>query len=147
MSIGSGGACDVITTCSCEGIVLGEVSAPGAPNALIVSPAAGPGSLVDLSFQRNGATNYNVYVSTDPGTFPFLVNAPSAGKKSCDVPFNSQLGGKGLILGYDVEAGITGGAGAFYILISGDDGPATEGSLGSSSAGTDDRTAESLCAD
>ena len=63
------------------------------------------------------------------------------------MPFSSQLGGKGLILGYDVEAGISGGSGALYILITGDGGPATEGTLGSTSGGTDDRTAESFCAD
>ena len=91
--------------------------------------------------------DYNVYVSTNPSTFPFQVNSPSVGKKDCDVPFNAQLGGKGLILGYDVEAGITGGSGVSYILITGDSGPATEGTLGSSSAGTNDRTAEAFCAD
>jgi hypothetical protein len=138
-----GGGCQVATTCACASIVLGEVSPPGAAVPLTVSRS---GSLVDLTFAKvAGATHYNVYISTQAATLPFAVASAAVGKRDCQVPWVSQLGGKGLILGYDVEAGIA-TSNIHYILITGDKGPATEGPLGTTSAGAE-RFADWPCAD
>jgi len=137
------GACNVTTTCSCSTIALDEVSGSGSAIPLVVTRS---GSLVDLSFAKNGAASYNVYVSTEASTQPFQVGSSAVGKKDCAVPWNSQLGGKAVILGYDVETGISGGTGVYYILVTGDDGPSTEASLGVASGGAG-RVADSYCAD
>jgi len=135
------GACNVTTTCTCSSIVQGEVSAPGAavPLTLVRS-----GSLVNMTFQKTPAVNFNIYVSTQPSTQPFQVTSPT-GKKSCDVPFTTQLGGKALVQNYNVEAGITAPSNIYYILVTGDIGTGTEGTLGTGSAGP--RTADFRCAD
>jgi hypothetical protein len=137
------GNCNVTTTCSCSSILLGEVSGPAAVVPLTV---ARNGSNVNLTFQKTPAVNFNIYVSTQPSTLPFQVLDPSVGKKTCDVGYTTQLGGKALVQNYDVEAGITTPSNIYYILVTGDSGTATEGPLGNTSAGPA-RSADSRCED
>jgi hypothetical protein len=100
------------------------------------------GAVVNLSFEHVGAAHYNVYVSTSPQSVPFDVTG-GVGKKDCDVPWVPSLGGTALVTAYDVDAGITPGAAVHYILVSGDNGSSTEGSLGFSSSS--ERTAAAYC--
>ena len=138
------GQCNVTTTCSCAGIVLGEVSGVGAAVPLTVERA---GSNVKLTFQKiTGATHYNVYVSTLASTLPFEVTTPGVGKKSCSVAWNGVLGGKAVIQSYDVDSGFAPNTPVLYILVSGDKGIASEGSLGFTSDATP-RDATFRCAD
>ncbi len=138
-----GGGCNVTTSCDCATIVVGEVS----PTGGIPLTVKRNGSLVDLKFQRvTGATSYNVYVSTQASTLPFGVADPGVGKKSCGVPWQNQLGGTAVSNGFDVEAGIAPGQAAYFILVTADDGPTTEGPLGFTSNSTA-RDADSRCAD
>ena len=144
--IAVGGGCDVTASCeSCDSILVGEVSPVGDSQPLIVTRN---GSLVDLKFRRaTGATNYNVYVSTQATTLPMQVGDSNVGKTICDIPWTGQFGGTAVSNGIDVESGITGGDGMYYILVSGDDGAPTEGTLGFTSGFSSERDADSRCAD
>ncbi len=102
------------------------------------------GALVHLTFEHIGATNYNVYVSTLPATAPFAVDPP-AGKKDCDVAWTPMIGGRARVANYDVEAGIAAASPVHYILVTGDNGTPSEGTLGFTSAGAE-RSADSRCA-
>ncbi len=139
VAVGAAGNCNVSTTCSCSSIVLGEVSDDPA-RLLQVAPA---GALVNLTFENIGAPNYNVYVSTAPATQPFQVDS-GIGKRDCDVPWTPVLGGKATVQNYDLEAGLV-SADLYLILVTGDNGPPTEGTLGFTSS-SGERSATSRCA-
>jgi hypothetical protein len=142
-AVETGGNCNVTTTCDCSAMLVGEVS----PTGGIPLTIKRDGALVDLKFQRaTGAMRYNVYVSTQASTLPFGVTDPGTGKKSCAVPWQSQIGGTGVSLGFDVEAGIAPNQNIYYILVTGDRGSTTEGTLGFTSDATD-RAADARCAD
>ena len=135
--------CDDVGFCNCSVLFPPEVSPVGQPPLRV----SRNGALVDLTFRRaTGATNHNVYVSTSPFTQPFAVTDPAEGKKDCGVPWTGGFGGAGEIAGYDVEAGISPGAPIYFILMSGDNGAPTEGTLGFDSDATE-READSRCAD
>ena len=53
-------------------------------------------------------------------------------------------GGMRQVTGYTVESGITSGATVYYILVTADNGAATEGPMGDDSSGAA-RTADSYC--
>jgi len=118
---------------------VGEVSGQGAPSPLRVQRS---GAAVNLSFEHVGAVHYNVYVSTNPQSVPFDVTG-GAGKMDCGVQWAPSLGGTALVTAYDVDSGITPGSTVHYILVSGDNGSSTEGSLGFSSSS--ERTADTYC--
>ncbi len=118
-----------------------------------VSPSSDPakhlavvkdGSNVDIQFQDVSAAHYNVYVSTSPVTQPFAVTSSATGKKDCGVATTSIAGGMRQVTGYAAESGITTPATVYYILVTADNGAATEGPLGNDSAGTA-RTADGYC--
>jgi hypothetical protein len=69
------------------------------------------------------------------------------GQRICDIAWVGQFGGTAVSTGIDVESGIIGGTGVYYILVSGDDGAPTEGTLGFTSGVVSERDADSRCAD
>lgn len=103
------------------------------------------GSTVDLRFEDTGSSRYNVYVSNAPGTSPFRVSSPADGKQDCDAAATSIGGGMKQVTGYDLDAGITGSTSLLFVLVTADNGPATEGALGTASSSIP-RTADSYCA-
>lgn len=119
-----------------------EVSPPSDPAHHLVVIKNGSG--VDLQFQEVASSNYNVYVSTSPNTHPFAVASSSTGKKDCAATTTSIAGGMLQVTGYAVESGITATASVYYILVTADNGPATEGPLGSDSQLVE-RTADGYC--
>ncbi len=119
-----------------------EVSPPSDPAHHLVVVKNGSG--VDLQFQEVASSNYNVYVSTSPNTHPFAVASSSTGKKDCAATTTSIAGGMLQVTGYAVESGITATASVYYILVTADNGPATEGPLGSDSQLVE-RTADGYC--
>jgi hypothetical protein len=119
-----------------------EVSGPGAPELLVSKGISG----IDLTFSDTGSSRYNLYVSNSPGTGPFRVDSPLDGKKSCALA--GLIPGPGptwTLGGYDTDAGITGPRRVLFILVTADNGPGTEGTLGSNSASAE-RSADSRCA-
>jgi hypothetical protein len=118
-----------------------------------VSGAASPplrvqksGTRVTLTFANAGATRYNLYVSKTAGTAPFRVASSANGKKAC-VLSGVTSAGAGLLqaANVDLDTGITGTKRILYFLVTADNGPATEGSLGKRTGGVE-RTADSYCA-
>ncbi len=119
-----------------------EVS-PGSVNGLRVSKGAAG---VTVRFEDVGSAHYNLYVSSHPSTAPFAVTDPQTGKRSCALAGAAPVGGGMLeVAGYDLDAGITGPKNILFFLVTADNGPQTEGSLGKSSA-LIERTADSYCA-
>ncbi|MGA9751673.1 MAG: hypothetical protein WBS54_07780 [Acidobacteriota bacterium] len=119
-----------------------EVSPPSDPAHHLV--VVKNGSNVDLQFQDVACTHNNVYVSAGPITHPFAVASSAEGKKDCAAATTSIAGGMRQATGYAVEAGITTTASVYYILVTADNGPATEGPLGSDSQLVE-RTADGYC--
>ena len=104
------------------------------------------GSTVDIIFEDTGSANYNIYVSNQPGTSPFLVSSSAGGKRICAVA-KADSGNPGMLAaeGVDISSGITGNTDVLYFLVTADNGSGTEGTLGyNSSGGT--RTADAYCA-
>jgi hypothetical protein len=104
---------------------------------------------VDLRFEDVGSTHYNLYVSKTPFTSPFRVSDPSQGKIGCALAGVTSIGG-GLheVTGYDLDEGLTGDTSLLYFLVTADNGPPTEGSLGAQfipPAAPAARTADSYC--
>lgn len=104
------------------------------------------GSAVDIIFEDTGSVNYNIYVSNQAGTSPFLVSSGINGKRICAVAkASSESPGMLVAEGVDISSGITGGASLLFFLVAGDNGSGTEGPLGfDSSGGT--RSADAYCA-
>jgi len=103
------------------------------------------GKAVDLTFEDTGSTHYDLYVSTSPVSTPFAVSDPRSGKKDCALAGVVSAGGGMLTVpAYDLSAGITGGTGVLYVLITADNGPGAEGPLGRTSDAVD-RTADARC--
>ena len=99
---------------------------------------------VDLIIDDIGATDYNVYVSTDPSTAPFDAT-PTAGKVDCGMPVTPAGGGSLVISGYVPEVGILQTSDVYFMLVTGDSGAGSEGPLGFTSGGTQ-RSANTACA-
>ncbi len=102
------------------------------------------GSNVNIQFEDIGAQSYNLYVSNNPNTHSFSVSSSSDGKKDCNITINNDLGEMLEVLNYNLENGITGDTSKLFILVSGDNGSGTEGSLGFDSFSIE-RTASSYC--
>lgn len=103
------------------------------------------GTGVDLRFEDTGSSHYDLYVSTSPHTNPFAVASPGAGKKVCALSGLVPAGNGMLQLtGYDLSAGIAGSPQVLFVLVTADNGPSAEGSLGKTSAGVV-RTVDSAC--
>ncbi len=98
------------------------------------------GDATTLSFQDVGAAHYNVYVSRSADTAPFRVADLPQGKRDCAVPTETDGFGRRKIVSYDLDAGA-----ALFVLVTADDGPGTEGSLGRDAAGAH-RDADARCA-
>jgi hypothetical protein len=103
------------------------------------------GANVDMTFEDVGSTRYDLYVSTAPGTSPFAVASAQSGKKDCGLA-GVATAGPGLlgVTNYDLGAGITGDTGLLCVLVTADNGPGTEGTLGHASNGAP-RTADAGC--
>ncbi len=101
-----------------------------------------------LNFEDVGASSYNIYVSTTPSTHTFLVTNNKAGVKHC-AQSSTGPDGNGMRTSQDVslEQGFhpTADTSLLFILMTGDNGFGTEGTMGKDSAGLD-RTADSYCA-
>jgi hypothetical protein len=100
---------------------------------------------VDISFEDTGSLSYNLYVSTVPGTLPFLVASSEQGNKVCALDGLIPSGGRMSLSGYVLEEGITGPLEALYFLVTADNGAGTEGPLGLTSSGVE-RASDSSCA-
>jgi len=123
---------------------IGEVSGGAIRQLALRRSETVPGT-VDLVFQDVGAARYNIYVSTRPQTLPFAVSDPAAGGRSCAVQGLVQAPGGMLELrGQDLGAGIAGNPPVLFVLVTADNGPPTEGSLGRTSS-LAERTADSYC--
>lgn len=103
------------------------------------------GANVDLRFEDTGSTSYNLYVSSLPATSPFKVAAAGDGKKECGLAGLVSIGG-GMkqLTNYDPSAGLTGNTSILFFLVTADNGPGTEGSLGTNSS-LAERTSDSYC--
>ena len=100
---------------------------------------------MDIEFEDLGATNYNVYVSVQRGTDPFLVTDVDQGKRDCAVSVTPAGPEMLRTTSYDVEEGFATASNIYYILVSADNGSPYEGPLGYQSGGRE-RTADSYCA-
>ncbi|MBP7149203.1 MAG: hypothetical protein KBD01_16865 [Acidobacteria bacterium] len=118
-----------------------EVSAAAGPPMTVVRRADGR---LDLAFADVGALHYNLYVSRAAGTHSFEVGAPDRGKVDCDVA-TMGAGGVRMVQDYDADAGLAGDPSLLFLLVTADNGPATETTLGADSAGLE-RTATASCA-
>jgi hypothetical protein len=112
----------------------------------LCDPRLENGANVDIRFADTGSSRYNLYVSKTPSTHPFHVASP-AGKKECALSgLVSVGGGMKELQNYDLDAGLSVPPGTvLYILVTADNGPGTEGTPGTDSAGAD-RTTDSSCA-
>ena len=100
---------------------------------------------MDISFEDVGSTSYNIYVSKTPGTGPFVVSDPASGKRECGLAGITSIGGgMSQVPGYSLESGLAGDTSLLFFLVTADNGPGTEGSLGRDSALVE-RTADSYC--
>jgi len=134
-----GGECDLSTSCSCPAGPPGEVSDdPGHFLRLYKN-----GANVDLVFEDLGAASYNVYVSTEPGTLPFVATS-TTGKSDCAVPTSGAPAGLLKVVGYDVDSGVSSPSDIHYILVTADDGGANEGTPGYASSATE-RSTDASC--
>jgi hypothetical protein len=118
-----------------------DVSATTAP----MTVTRRPDGRLDLTFEDVGALHANVYVSNAPATHPFRVASPADGKKDCSVAATSLGNGWLRVSGYDPDAGITGSRRMLFLLVSADNGAATESGLGQDSGGAA-RDADARCA-
>lgn len=103
------------------------------------------GTLTALSFQDVSAAHHNVDVSKSPGIAPFPVSVAADGKRGCAVATVPDGVGRRRIPAYDLDAGILAPGNMLFVLVTADDGPATEGSLGGDSFGQE-RSDDSRCA-
>jgi hypothetical protein len=102
------------------------------------------GSDVDIQFEDVSASAYNVYVSNSPNTHSFQVSSSASGKRTCGTSNVSIGSGMRQTSNYNPDSGISGSTSVLYFIISADNGPTTEGSLGKDSSLVD-RTADSYC--
>ena len=135
------GANEDIVTWDVQAAAIPEVSADSAPPLTVDRN----GNHVDMTFEDTGAGHYNLYVSSSPATGPFLVADPLFGKKDCALAAATALGdGRIQVLDYDLEVGIVGPTSTLYFLVTADNGPQTEGTLGRDSSGQE-RSADAYC--
>ncbi len=132
------------------GLCVGMGTAPEAPE--VSAGATAPliltksGSLTDVSFEDAGAARYNLYVSKSPSGHPLKVLNASGGRKSCALSGLLSSGGRLILQGADLASGITGATNVLYVLVSGDNGPGTEGPLGRDGLG-ETLSADAACGD
>jgi hypothetical protein len=132
--------CDPSAACACPAAETGEVS-DDPPHLLRLDRN---GSFVDLLFEDLAAASYNVYVSTT-ASGGLLDVTGAEGKRSCGVAHAGAPGGMRLSSAYPVESGITTPSDIYYIVVTADNGPTTEGTLGYRSSGAE-RSATAYCA-
>jgi hypothetical protein len=98
---------------------------------------------VDLEAEDVGAASLNVYVSNDPSTLaPFDVESPN-GRRDCAVA--TSAGAPGMLGVSDYDPSVGSPTGVLFLLVTADDGPTTEGTLGWTS-GAVERAATTRCA-
>jgi fibronectin type 3 domain-containing protein len=121
-------------------VAVPEVSDDAAHPLLVHKNGGG----VEIRFEDVGASHYQAYVSTQAASGPFLVNAPN-GRTDCGLDgWIPAPGGMLSIDGYDLQGSIPGNPSTLFLLVTADNGPGSEGSLGHQTGGTE-RTAESYC--